>query len=501
MTNTKPGKSLDLGDIISVAWKRKWLIILPFILVTTVAVVGSYQLTPEYQSSVIVGLGDQIMLSDQLRRLIGDGRNGIESDRYRYEQIQGLQNEIKSSPFLKQLMIRLKFDQDPALDREARQMVVTSPEMTLDDAKFEIFSNLVRDQIGVRSVGMNQVRVSVNSSSPVMARDMTQNLAEILVEEKMKQALGTVRTSQEFAHAQLEKYEDNYQTKVNERTEFSKEYLKLRVDESISSSDNRRNINSEIESVKAIINEKETQAAQLLGQISKISDNKITLDESNNLKKLKREADSLIESVTSLMLEYAWNTPEILNYKTQVYSYLGQIEDEIKNLVQVQYESFNKDTRNIITSLFNARAQLDLLYSELNNLKLGSVDLENRAGKILEYQARMDQYDREVAAARELRDRFAEQQESSQISMALTRESGFRIIEPAKIPRQPFAPNRIKIIIMGVALSLMIGVGAVFLSEFFDKSFNTVDEIEEVLGLPVIGVIPKIEYLKKLEKK
>ena len=119
MTNTKPWKSLDLRDIISVAWKRKWLIILPFILVTAAAVVGSYQLTPEYQSSVIVGLGDQIMLSDQLRGLIGDGRNGIASDRYWYEQIQGLQNEIKSSLFLKQLMIRLKFDQDPALDRGA----------------------------------------------------------------------------------------------------------------------------------------------------------------------------------------------------------------------------------------------------------------------------------------------------------------------------------------------------------------------------------------------
>jgi len=201
------------------------------------------------------------------------------------------------------------------------------------------------------------------------------------------------------------------------------------------------------------------------------------------------------------MHEYAWNTSEILNYKTQVYSYLGRIEDEIKHLVQVQYESFEKGTRNMIISLFNARAQLDLLYSELNNLKLGSADLENRAGKMLDYQARLDQFDREVAAARELRDRFAEQQESSQISMALTRESVFRIIDPAKIPRQPFAPNHIKIIIMGVALGLIIGVGAVFLSEFFDKSFNTVDEVEEVLGLPVIGVIPKIEYLKKIGKK
>jgi uncharacterized protein involved in exopolysaccharide biosynthesis len=501
MTVTKAGKSLDLSDIISVAWRRKWLIILPFILVTAVAVVGSYQLTPEYQSSVIVGLSDQIMLSDQLRRLIGDARNGIGSQRYRHEQMRSLQNEIKSSPFLGQLLVRLKLDQDPELNREAGKIALTSPEMTLDQIRFEIFLNLIRDEIEVRSVGINQIRLSVNSSSPVMARDMAQNLAEILIEEKMKQALGTIRTSQEFTFEQLEKYEENYQTKINERTAFAKEYLKLQVDEVISSPDNRRSITSEIKGVRDIINDKETHAAQLLKQISEISANKITLDESNNLKRLKRDAGSIIESLNNLMLKYGWNTSEILNYKTQLYSYLGQIEDENKHLVQIQYESFEKGTRDKLILLFNARAHLDLLYSELNNLELGFAELENRVGIILEYQARLDQYDREVIAARELRDRFAEQQESSQISMALTKESGFRIIEPAKIPRQPFAPNRIKIIIMGIALGLMIGVGAVFLSEFFYKSFSTVDEVEEVLGIRVIGVIPKIEHLKKIGKK
>jgi hypothetical protein len=50
-----------------------------------------------------------------------------------------------------------------------------------------------------------------------------------------------------------------------------------------------------------------------------------------------------------------------------------------------------------------------------------------------------------------------------------------------------------KLMMMGVVLSLGIGLGLVVLAIFLDRSFQTVEDIERTLGVPVIGTIPMIQ--------
>jgi capsular polysaccharide biosynthesis protein len=53
-----------------------------------------------------------------------------------------------------------------------------------------------------------------------------------------------------------------------------------------------------------------------------------------------------------------------------------------------------------------------------------------------------------------------------------------------------------KIGLMGLALGLVIGGGAVLLVELLDTSFKRVEDVEEVLGVKVLATVPKIENLK-----
>jgi len=39
-------------------------------------------------------------------------------------------------------------------------------------------------------------------------------------------------------------------------------------------------------------------------------------------------------------------------------------------------------------------------------------------------------------------------------------------------------------------LGLMISVGLAFLLEFMDNTFKTKEQLEQILGIPVIGTIP-----------
>lgn len=500
MDNDKTKKSLDLSDIFAIAWKRKWLIFIPLVLVAISAYAGSYLITPEYQSSVIIWFGNPVQMTDQLRRMVGDATDVLGSERHRSEELRSMQNEVTSSPFLRQLVQNLRLDQDPSLDKRVAKMRASRPDMSPEQIKFEVLADDLRERIFVSFAGWEQVRISVLSTSPRMARDMAQNLGEILMTEKRRQQLGSVRLSQDFTYDQLSKYEKDLQDKIDELTEFQKKFMGYQLNEMVVSDSNRKAINSEIEGTNIEIEEKKEEERRLLAKLVEIPATKLTLEESNNLKRIKAEIQNLLVSVANLMPKYRWSDPEILNFKTKLYSYIGSLEDEHRDLVEQQFASYDKATRENIAKLFNVRADLDVLYSKSNNLKLALADLTDKMNSIPAYQAKLDQLNREINAARELRDRFKEQQESSQISQALLQEAQFKVVEPAKVPLSPVKPDRFKILIMGIFVGLALGGGAALLAELLDNSLKSVEQVEEFVGYPVLGVIPEINSIKSAAK-
>ncbi|WP_350022535.1 YveK family protein [Turicibacter sanguinis] len=68
-------------------------------------------------------------------------------------------------------------------------------------------------------------------------------------------------------------------------------------------------------------------------------------------------------------------------------------------------------------------------------------------------------------------------------------------LDVAKTPTTPLSQNKItKIAIAGI-LGMMISVGLVFVLEYLDCTVKTADETEKLLGVPVLGVIPKSKDL------
>lgn len=68
-------------------------------------------------------------------------------------------------------------------------------------------------------------------------------------------------------------------------------------------------------------------------------------------------------------------------------------------------------------------------------------------------------------------------------------------LDVAKTPTTPLSQNKVtKIAIAGI-LGMMISVGLVFVLEYLDRTVKTADETENLLGVPVLGVIPKSKDL------
>ena len=67
-----------------------------------------------------------------------------------------------------------------------------------------------------------------------------------------------------------------------------------------------------------------------------------------------------------------------------------------------------------------------------------------------------------------------------------------RLLDPAVLSTRPAAPNRLRLILIGLILSIGLAGGAVWLIERRDTSFHTLTELEAFTKLPVLVRIPRI---------
>ncbi|HEY8890090.1 MAG TPA: Wzz/FepE/Etk N-terminal domain-containing protein [Clostridium sp.] len=72
-----------------------------------------------------------------------------------------------------------------------------------------------------------------------------------------------------------------------------------------------------------------------------------------------------------------------------------------------------------------------------------------------------------------------------------------QVMDKAVIPVNPISPNKILNLAIAFFLGLMISLGVVFLLEYLDDTIKTESDVEKYLGLPVLGVIPKMVEDKK----
>lgn len=70
-----------------------------------------------------------------------------------------------------------------------------------------------------------------------------------------------------------------------------------------------------------------------------------------------------------------------------------------------------------------------------------------------------------------------------------------QIMDRAILPRYPISPKPIRNMAIAFLLGLLLSLGIILLKEYLDNTIKTESDINYLLGIPVIGIIPK--YMKK----
>ncbi|SCN21462.1 Capsular polysaccharide type 8 biosynthesis protein cap8A [Clostridium sp. N3C] len=72
-------------------------------------------------------------------------------------------------------------------------------------------------------------------------------------------------------------------------------------------------------------------------------------------------------------------------------------------------------------------------------------------------------------------------------------EDGVHILDDALVPTSPSSPKPVLNMLIAFFIGLMVSVGIAFLLEYLDNTVKTQEDVEKLIGVPVIGIIPMVE--------
>ena len=211
--------------------------------------------------------------------------------------------------------------------------------------------------------------------------------------------------------------------------------------------------------------------------------------EEERLTKLKHDLDGLRRRYTD---EY----PDVARLREEV----AALEQQIARRPPAAHApapSTSADTAaQIADGLADVRAELQSLKEEERMLRETIAGYEQRVENVPKRQQEFQQLSRDYETTKERYDTLLKRYEEAQLAESLEqgqKAEQFRILDPALPPREPVAPNRVRIVALGFALAIALAVGVIIAAEKLDTAFHAIDELRAFVAVPTLASVPLIQ--------
>src|SRR5439155_118915 len=148
-----------------------------------------------------------------------------------------------------------------------------------------------------------------------------------------------------------------------------------------------------------------------------------------------------------------------------------------------------------LKTLENLDGELEKLKADEAALRQSTATVERRLEGVPAREQEFGRLRRDYGAAKDMYDSLLKRYDEAQLaeSMEVDRQGErFRILEAAIPPASPAAPNRLRLMILGLMLACAAAIGAIVTAEQFDPSFHSVEDLREFTNVIVLATIPRI---------
>ncbi len=146
--------------------------------------------------------------------------------------------------------------------------------------------------------------------------------------------------------------------------------------------------------------------------------------------------------------------------------------------------------KNMLSSL---RVQRDIVSRRMKSEKQVFETLENEYGRLPELSIRLGELVRRVEVQKRLLLAIEEEYQASRIAQS-EEVHQVTVLQKALLPTRPTNPSTPTTTGgVGALLGLILGVVFAFIAETLDTSIGTIEDVEEYIEVPVVGIIPHVD--------
>jgi succinoglycan biosynthesis transport protein ExoP len=483
----------DLQEVFRILWRRKSLIIATVVLLTAIAALVVLQITPLYTATVNVMIDTRQAKVTDIESVVS-GMSGDMAAVYSEVEV------LSSSSLIRRVVKKLNLTEDPEFNQNLRkkswyddllnletylshEFLVTTGllreegELSEEEAREALESQVVK-AVTAR-LGIGQVRrslvigVSFTSSNARKAALLANTIADHYIVDQLEakfeatkrasswlnDRLGSLRDAVQRSEAAVEAYRQEISGKVGQGSKLTSQQI------------------SELNTQLILARTKKAEALARLDQVERLlaSDGGLnTAAEVLNsplVQRLREQEAQVIRKMSELESRYGPRHPQMIKVNAELRDLRLSIEREVKKIAQAL-----KNESEV------ARARERSLEDSLRSL-------EAQGGQQNRAEIKLRELEREAQSNRALYEnflsRFKETREQEDLQQA-----DARIISKADAPVVPSFPKKKLTLMVALVVSLFLGIALAFALERFDNSFRSADLVEQITGVPSVGMIP-----------
>jgi polysaccharide biosynthesis transport protein len=486
------------GEIVHFAiglLRRQYLvIIITAVLVMTTSIVYLRVTPPTYTAQVQILLANPRAQFVQQQSLLADPAVDL-------SQIETQLQIIRSRVIAVAVINQLKLAEDPDLNRttpslltlwrRARSWIRSMPEIPEPEAAAEPSEGVIaafQDRVTAsRASVSNVIEVGFNSSSARRAAEIANAIANSYIADQLNAKSETNRSATNWLRDRLrdlgdqalaaERAVSEYQSKNNIVSSGGKPIDDQQITELNSRLLAARSQTSEatarLNRYEMILRTNSPDAASI-GTLDSAGPDSLSSPIISNLRQQYLEA---VRRESEWSVKFGHDHQAVVNLRTKMRDLRRSILEEVKRLAEASRSELDvaKQRQQQIEGQLNEAVSQS---RSTNSAELTIRELQGRAKELRSlYETFLQRYMASV------------QQESFPISET-------RVIYPASPPQSKSKPKTELIMAMGVLGGLALGIGLGLLRDLMDRVFRTSAQIESVLELPCISLVPLLRGSK-----
>lgn len=475
-------EELDIRDYVKVLRKKRWAAISVFLAVFLFTGLVTFTSKPVYRASALVYIDPGVVTQYTFQQ------QTYPMDNPSYMQTQ--MGIIRSESIARNVVARTGLG-ELARQRDGRGLsfasvlgfFLTAAPKQPAGGKEEAAVKTFLKKLGVETLkNSNLVRVSYEDEDPVLAARIVNETVDTFVKRNLEMKVAPAREAMVWLNDKLDEIRSRMSRSTSELQDFKRDMGLIVTGEKQAniSLQALSDLNAKVITAVAKRSEAEVKYQQVRS-LSRTEDGLMSMPAVINnglIQDLKSKESELNNEIAELSKKLGDRHPKMIRVNNEMDALKRKIKTEvelIKESIKNDYEAALKEEQAMKAALAEQKAEA------------------------MNYERRSTEYDlmrQDVEGSMEIYDTVLKKFQESNL-MGNINMSSVQLLDKAVPPERPVKPRKALNLVLGLLIGSLGGVGFAFLFESLDNTYKTPEDLEEHLGLPILGYVPRMKELKK----